>query len=346
MLNLVEYLDKKNYKVTVLTRYYDKSFKTLYPSKVKYRHLLTKKNKQLKGMRKIIDHISEQILLYIFSKVKFDVVIAIKEGQMMQWGAKCNAKKKLAWIHVDYNYLYWTRFIFKTANAEIKCMKSFDKVVCVSETAKQSVIRTIGDPGNLCVRYNPLNVSLIRQKALEKTQYVKSVEKKLFVAVGRLTEQKNFEMLLKCIHNISRSDEFDLWIVGDGPKKECLEELIRKYQLNNVYLLGNQCNPYPIMKQADWIVSSAVWESFGLVLQEAAILKIPVLTTRCPAIEEIFDSNKGIIVDNNEKALATAIIKILDEVGSEDKFKNNMEKLDSSEFYEKRLKAIEELWME
>lgn len=346
MQNLVEYLINKEYKITILTEYFDENFKEIYPDNVRYWHFLRKKNERLGFLARVADRILYRIVpQYVLPRLKFDVVIAIKEGLMTQWGALCNAKYKFSWVHVDYNYLYWTKWIFKSSEAERECMKQFNKVVCVSESTKVSVIDTIGDPGNLCVRYNPLNVRKLREKANGISEYNRDLDKMLFVAVGRLTEQKHFDMLLKCVYNIGMKECYELWIIGEGNDRLMLEEIIRKYDLYNVKLLGNQNNPYSLMIQADWIVSSAVWESFGLVLQEARILGIPVLTTSCPAVEEVFDNNSGIMVENTEQALTEKMFEIVKNNDRGMRYIENFKNLDISELYERRLEDIERLWL-
>ena len=346
LYNLALYLYHKEYNITIVTRYYDDSFKNKYPKNIKYLHLL---DKQYQTLRRPFGKINEWLrkgLLYFLAHIEFDIVISIKEGYMTQWGALCKAKKKYAWVHVDYDYLYWTKHAFGNAKAEVSCMKQFDKVVCVSNAAKDSVIHTIGDPGNLCVIYNPINVAEIRTKANESTEHIRPKNKKLLVAVGRLTDQKNFEMLLRCVSAVDAKDKFELWIVGDGPNRNELEALIEKNKLLNVRLLGAQKNPYPIMKQADWIVSSALWESFGLVLQEAVVLGVPVLTTSCPAVNELFDDDYGIIVENTETALTDALCLIVRDDNITNKYSNRVKNVDCSTFYESRLEEIEKMWME
>ena len=69
---------------------------------------------------------------------RYDVVIANKEGPCMKFAAKMRASRKLAWVHVDYQFLHWTKGCFKN-ESEIDCMRQFDRVVCVSEAACQSI---------------------------------------------------------------------------------------------------------------------------------------------------------------------------------------------------------------
>lgn len=87
------------------------------------------------------------------------------------------------------------------AEDELECEK-YDNVVRVSQAALNSVKDTIGNPGNLIVIYNPLNVDEL------KKNYTGTV----LVAVGVLRKQKNYISLLKCCNKLKSDFEFKLLI--------------------------------------------------------------------------------------------------------------------------------------
>lgn len=314
MQNLVKYLATQNYEIIIFTDVFCRQFYDFYPTGVKYYYNLFPQNHFNKIVRKIYRGINKLCRLYIERKIAInedDIVIAMKEGHCMKYVSKLPIARKFGWVHVDYNYYYWTQYVYSDPKEETSTMRAFDKIVCVSESTKNSIIQKIGDPGNLIVKYNPINAEFIQSKAKEPNRWVKPNDKMLFVSVGRLTEQKNYMMLLNVVNNIGFKDDYELWIVGDGPQKELLKDYIEKNNLYNVKLIGNQTNPYSIMKLADWVISSAKWESFGLVLQEARILGVPSIATSCPAIDEVYDRNCGILVDNNEIALGEILKQVI-----------------------------------
>lgn len=273
----------------------------------------------------------------------YDIVIANKEGSCMKLVSKMQAKKKLAWIHVDYRYLYWTQRIFK-ADKEVKCMQRFDNVVCVSEAAMESVKKVIGDPGNLCVRYNPIDYYAIETYAKKKDEIHRDETKPLFVAVGRIAEQKNFLTLAKVCSRLCREYDFELWIVGDGEQRVAVEEIVKSENCNNLKILGMQSNPYKYMAKADFLVSTSLGESYGLVIQEALVLGVPVLATKCPAIEECFDIKFGLLVDCDEAAIEQGLRYILEHPECVAEYKKAIEaEYDKEVLWEQRLQKIEDL---
>ena len=232
--------------------------------------------------------LQKQLFTLRLSLMNFDVVLALKEGPTMKELSGIHAKHKFAWIHVDYNYNHWTDYLFRTNKGERKCMQKYEKVICVSKAAADSVVNTIGDPKNLCVKYNPIDADRIKRLSAEDCTEKKN-DKFLFVSAGRLVPQKNYKLLLEACARLEKKYDFEVWILGDGPERESLEKMIKEQAITGVKLLGNQTNPYPFIKSADIYVSTSLTESYGLAIQEALILKIPVIAVECPAIKESFD---------------------------------------------------------
>lgn len=275
----------------------------------------------------------------------YDIVIALKEGPIMQEMSKVYAKKKYAWVHVDYHFMHWTEGYFKSNDNERKCMQKFDNVVCVSHATANSIVSIIGDPGNLCVKYNPINVDRVTQLSKQPCKKQKTSEKLLFVSVGRLSSQKNYFLLLDVCFALSRKYDFELWILGEGPDRKGLEKTIQELSLSNVKLLGNQNNPYPFIKVADIFISSAIWESYGLAIQEALILGVPVITTECPAIKEVFDTRLGMLIENSFSALYDSMESVIINPALCKEYRHNIEQYYSTEsLYEKRSQDICNLW--
>lgn len=349
--NLSDYLYAKGCDLTIVTDKRTKAeFYQLYPKGIHYlRSSLIPDNcvlgKKLKWIPLRI--INKLYRIYVQKKMQqhFDVAIAMKEGPSMLEVSKLCADKKFGWVHVDYTYLHWTTFLFPSAEEERKCMQNFDKIVCVSQAAADAVKAIVGDPGNLCVKMNPMDVASIERLAQKPCSWARPKDRPLFVSVGRLVEQKNYPLLIDICAELEKKYAFEMWIVGDGPDREQLEKQIRDRSITSVKLLGFQNNPYPYMKAADAYVSSAVWESYGLAIQESLILGVPVITTWCPAIEEVFDQRCGMLVDNSFDALYGAMEQVLQNGELLAQYQNEIQKVYRKEsMYEERMQEICNLW--
>ena len=344
MRDVTKHLCRKH-KVTVMTLDDDEqSFRKVFPDDVEYIPGRLKRNvySKMHPMRYLVAIYNRIRMAYIRSR-KYDVVIANKEGLCMKLVATMRAEKKLAWVHVDYNHCYWTRGSF-AAPDEVKCMQRFDHVVCVSEAAADGIRNVIGDPGNLCVKYNPVDYTGILKKAEEASRISRDEKKPLFVAVGRMVDVKNYTTLAKVCARLCREFDFEVWIVGDGNQREEVERILAEENCSCVKILGMQSNPYQYMKKADCLVSTSLGESYGLVIQEALVLGIPVLSTRCAAIEECLDTKFGMIVDCNEEAIEQGMRSILENPECIENYKAAIEKeYDKEALWEKRLNEIEDL---
>ncbi len=283
--------------------------------------------------------------IYLLGKNKYDIAVANKEGRCMKIVSQLKARKKIAWVHVDYKYLYWTKGLFMFTK-EVDCMKSFDKVVTVSRAAAESIKEVVGDPGNLCVLYNPIEYKAVQQKSLE-AEGVPGHKRPLFVAVGRVERQKNFKTLAKVWAKLSKEYDFEGWIIGDGNQMQEIENILAESRCDCVKLLGHQDNRYKFISRGDVLISTSLWESYGLVLQEALILGVPVITTKCPAVEECFDDRFGLMVDCDEKAIEEGMRYILDNPQILDVYKSNIEKYyKKDDLWVLRLEKIKSLFEE
>jgi len=160
-------------------------------------------------------------------------------------------------------------------------------------------------PKSISVIPNPFDFELIKKKADEF-----EVDENYIVAVGRLSKEKNFEYLIKS-YKLSDIEE-ELWLVGDGPLRDELENLVKKLNLKNkVKFLGWQENPYPFIKNAKLLCMSSIFESFSNVIVESLVLNTPVIATdiKCGP-RDILKNKKYLIPLNNEKVFATKIKEI------------------------------------
>ena len=106
-----------------------------------------------------------------------------------------------------------------------------------------------------------------------------------------------------------------LIIVGDGPDRLMLEQLVHQHHLeSNVSFVGHQSNPYPYFAQSDLFVLSSIREGLPTVLIEALAFGMKVVSTDCPSgpREILNDGEYGQLVrPSDSDALAHSIISSL-----------------------------------
>lgn len=135
------------------------------------------------------------------------------------------------------------------------------------------------------------------------------------VSCGRLVEDKGFDLAIRaCAQLVQKGYTSIQWtIIGEGPRRTALQNLIEELDMTNyVRLVGQQMNPYSIMKAGDIFVQSSRIEAFGLTIIEAMILGKPVVSTRTDGgLELLGDEQFGLLCDASAESIETAVEKLL-----------------------------------
>lgn len=122
---------------------------------------------------------------------------------------------------------------------------------------------------------------------------------KAFVTVGRLIPEKRFDLLLRAFALVSKRIDNNLIIVGDGPLRAELEELAASLGITDrVLFTGMMRKPWTLVKDALFFVMSSESEGFPMVLLEAMVCGLPVVSFDCRTgpKEIIRDGIDGILV--------------------------------------------------
>ncbi|MEA5388463.1 glycosyltransferase [Haloarculaceae archaeon H-GB2-1] len=133
----------------------------------------------------------------------------------------------------------------------------------------------------------------------------------VIVSVGRFSDQKDFETLVRAFGTVRERTDAKLVLVGDGPNRERLERLTDSLGLADaVDFVGYRDNPYPYMAAGDLFVLSSHYEGLPNVLIEAIGVGTPTVATDCPSgpREILLDGDGGYLVPvDNPDALADAM---------------------------------------
>jgi glycosyltransferase involved in cell wall biosynthesis len=122
------------------------------------------------------------------------------------------------------------------------------------------------------------------------------------LAVGRLHEQKGFDMLLEAWNNVQRDNvqctkDWSLRIVGEGPQRAALEQQIMDLHLSNVLLAGRVENMVEEYAAASLFVLSSRYEGLPLALIEAMWCGLPCVSFDCPhGPAELLGDDRGWLV--------------------------------------------------
>ncbi len=135
-----------------------------------------------------------------------------------------------------------------------------------------------------------------------------------FVTVGRLSPEKNHARAIEAFALVHRARPATrLLIVGDGPLRGELQARIDSLGLTAaVFLTGSLSNPFPVLAAADCFVLSSDYEGQPMVLLEAAIAGLPIVTVRFESVSDALPAGQLHIVDQTVAGLAAGMFDYLD----------------------------------
>lgn len=225
--------------------------------------------------------------------------------------ASVKSKKKIIWVHNDFKSAIETKkfkilykFMYKLMGRKFKYFASY---ICVSDYAKQNFddFFNVDSNKSICI-HNYISENYVIDLSKYSTNIKFNKEKFNIIAIGRLVKSKNFDKIITTVVELKKASlPIHLYIIGDGPEFNNLNTLISNYNASDyISLLGNQINPYNILKQANLLLSMSEFESFGNILIEGLILNIPYISNINSGSKEIFENctpkGMGIICKNSE----------------------------------------------
>jgi glycosyltransferase involved in cell wall biosynthesis len=134
------------------------------------------------------------------------------------------------------------------------------------------------------------------------------------VAIGRLSTEKGFGVLLEAFGQARAEHPSQLLIVGDGPERAALQRRIQQLSLtDSVHISGYLEGADRLLEHAAGFVMSSFTEGMPLVLLEALQWQVPILATRVGAIPELLEgSGRGeLVAPGDAVALAASLKRML-----------------------------------
>lgn len=186
------------------------------------------------------------------------------------------------------------------------CYKKVDKLVVLTKADYNYYIKFIKEDK---LRIIPNSLSFINN---EKNLLIN----KNMIAVGRLTKQKGFDLLLESIKIVK--EEVKDWIIeiyGEGEEEEELLKKIKKYEIENIVKIKKPVKniQQKYLESSIYLLSSR-WEGLPMVLIEALECGLPIISFDCPTgPSEIIENDKNgfLILPQDINNFAEQIVKLV-----------------------------------
>ena len=241
------------------------------------------------------------------------------------------------YVHNNYKDLYKDEQKEKQFFMDRKITK-FKHIIFVSNEYRKEFLRLFPNlEEKTLVLNNFIDTENIKKESKAKITEKKQKGKKLFLFVGRLDDDA--KKIGRAIRLTKKIKEIEFWMVGDGPDRKIYEEMIKKEKLEDrVKLIGRKKNPYPYMKQADYILLTSDYEGFPVIYLEAITLQKPIITTIDVSDDKInMGKDYAWIVSKEEKKMVKQVQEILKE--------NKMpKKIDVEKLQSTRMEDFEKLF--
>jgi glycosyltransferase involved in cell wall biosynthesis len=251
----------------------------------------------------------------------YDLAVAYIEGASAYFVDRyVDADKKAGFIHVDYGMAGYSRKL------DDCCFDRFDRVFTVSDEVRASFLTVYPECEAVTqVFHNLIDVDAVRlkSKAFEPEEFNDSKDKLKLLTVCRLTAQKALEVSVEAMKILREKGLDAVWyVVGDGEEREKLTGLIRKYGLEDCFiLLGTRDNPYPYFANADIYVHATKFEGKSIAIQEAQILGLPVIASDCSGNrEQVENGVDGCLCQFDARHIADAVLMMNDNRDKWDEF--------------------------
>jgi glycosyltransferase involved in cell wall biosynthesis len=195
-----------------------------------------------------------------------------------------------------------------------------DAIIGVSQGVVDDLVKITAMPGSKfrCIYYPILDDSII-SRAAEKIDHPWMTDDRqipVFLGVGRFTNQKGFDDLIRAFAEVRKQRPARLIILGRGPLQAEHEALAVELNVaEDIDFAGFLPNPLAYMSKCDVFVLSSRWEGFGIVLAEAMAAGAKVVSTDCPSGpgEILMQGACGPLVAVGDiQAMANAMLKQLD----------------------------------
>lgn len=339
----------KNYDITIFTLYAKGELEKELNSNVKLKSLFKYSYKEMSKLKQKIIVPLKVLLLKnsIYNKnIKgnYDVEIAFLEGPITRlFSVKNKNVRKIAWVHNDISLVFGKGLKARLKKyLDKKIYGKYNDLVFVSKENMCDFDKTytnlnISDEHKKVI-YNYIDKERILEKSQEKVKLLYDYNCINFVTVSRLVYQKGIDRIIEVHKKLIESGyNHKFYVIGDGPEREKLENLIKENKVeNSFFLLGQKENPYPYIKNADYFCLLSRFEGYGMVLEEAKILGKPIIITDTAAREAVEDYDKKWILENSNDGIYNGLAEIIEKRNKDiyGNYNENMKEYDNAKIIE------------
>ncbi len=211
--------------------------------------------------------------------------------------------------------------------------KHYDKVALVTEDIREATASFVRNTKNFVLARNIIAYDEIVDRGNGEIKFDKGVtqsnkelseikdilysDAKVIISVGRFSPEKDHKRMIDAFNNVWKENKNTYFVIIGGIQRDDIYDNLCDYVKtlpcgNNVVLILSMTNPLPIVKACDGFILASHYEGFGLVLAEADILGLPVVSTDITGPRTFMKANNGTLVENTQKGVEEGFRMLID----------------------------------
>ena len=309
LLNLVNRIDTEKYDIEIVLEEKKGIFLNKIKPEIVVRECRVSNNKNI-IFRKFIN-VTRKLIFKIFNYHNYNFSCCYTTYSYSSSKLALMASTNTAfYVHNDY------RTIYKEDNEFYQFFNSreidkYRRIIFVSNENREGFVKKYPELKKKCQVFNNfINTEEIIKQSEEKIKEKKNKNHTLFMFVGRLDDDA--KKISRQINLVREIEGIDLWIVGDGPDRHKYEQEVKENKLEKrVTFMGKKANPFPYMKEADYVILTSDYEGFPVTYLEAITLNKEIITT-FPTSDDQIDINKyGHVISRDQDKMVEQVKDIL-----------------------------------
>ena len=257
--------------------------------------------------------------------------------------AKISVSSRVTPFDTYSNKIFTKRWILKHFMNLVE--NRADALVCVSKDMIGQYKTIFKNSRHVCI-YNVVKDRHSEEKIGETIDdpWLLNKTSSVIISAGRLAPEKGYIDLIRAIKELSRIKDIKLIMLGEGPMRHEIEQLIKKEELFSIVkLVGFQDNPLKYYSRADVFVLSSYVEGLPNVLVEAMMCGCTPVSTDCPTgPREVLQNEKyGYLVPmHNPKAMAEGIKEALENPIPSERLRDGVKAFSEDEVFNQYKKVL------
>lgn len=244
---------------------------------------------------------------------------------------KVKAKKKVSWLHSILS-----RF---NPQSFKKWYEQMDVIFACSQMVKTDFDNIFPNLGNVRTFYNIINPENVRLKSQGKGGFTDDFDGTRILTVGRICFEKGIDLAVEAFQYLSKAGYKVRWYLIGGGSTEDIDRFSQMLNADeekeNFCFLGIKDNPYTYMQQCDIYVQPSRFEGYCTTTNEARIIGCPIVMTNVSGAEEqISDGITGYIVDTTGEAIFEGIKRMIDNPEIREKMIKNVKNINADTIQE------------